>query len=465
MGAEEKNQPETPQNVGAVETAEATVMPPEEPPKMEDIVTADVLQDIIKGYNKPDMKLVSFDAQPGSNIGDNYMSIMYALEIQLQNEKSGEKETLHVMLKTIPRNVFRIEMINEMKAFQKEAIIYQQVFPMLVETQKEKEVPSSELFTAWPICYATHVDGATDYLAMENLKIAGFQMGSRTAGLDFNHCNLVLRNLAKYHAISFAKFNGDRQKILEYLPVLNTSMFDPESKISTMQQQFMEQSFQNMAKNLRGEGYTEAAIRLEKMAASQFSVTLNSLIQENIEYAVVTHGDCWVNNILFNYDGDDSNKSAVPKAVKFLDFQLCQATSRLIDIYYFLMTSAKLDTINEREQDLLMAYYTEFTSFAERLGINTHERGLTYENFLKEVDHFRLYGVFMGLLLAPMLAANAEDIPDMEAMTEEDFSGKSEENSKKFIEDIYKGKANKKVECLVMKHLPKCNQGAAYCSQ
>ncbi|CAL8134890.1 unnamed protein product [Orchesella dallaii] len=470
MGAEEKNQPEASAAGAAAETAPVVEMPPEEPPKLEDIVTAEVLQEIIKGYNKPDLKLVSFNAQPGTKAGDNYMSIMYALEILLKNEKNGETETLHVMLKTIPRNVFRMEMINEMKAFKKEASIYHVVFPLMVDTQKEKGIPASELFTAWPICYATHLDGATDFLAMENLKIAGFKMGSRVTGLDFNHSSLVLRNLAKYHAISFVKFDGNREKILETLPVLAIGMFDPESKVSAMQQQFMEQSFKTLAGSLRADGITEGAKRLEKMAESQFSSVLNSLIADNIENAVVTHGDCWVNNMLFNYDDNDIENSTLPKSVKFLDFQIAQGSSRLLDIYYFMMTSVKLDVLDGREQDLLMIYYTEFTSFVERLGVNTIEKGLTWENFLKEADHFRFYGVFMGLLLAPMMAANSDDVPDMEAMTEDDFSGKSEENAKKFMEDIFKGKGQsspffEKIQSLVMKHLPRCKQAVEFCSQ
>jgi len=178
MGAEEK----TPQNgVASVAATEAVaeggtppaVPPPEEPPKLEEIVTDDVLQQIIKGYN-PELSLVSWQAQPGSNIGDNYMSIMYSVELVLENKKkNGAQENLQVMLKTIPRNVFRAEMINEMKAFQKEALVYQQIFPVFIQTQEEKQISREDVFSAWPTCFAAHIDGATDFLAMENLKDAG----------------------------------------------------------------------------------------------------------------------------------------------------------------------------------------------------------------------------------------------------------------------------------------------------
>lgn len=176
MGVEEQ----TPSNgisnpTEAAATAETEVVPaqppPEEPPKLEEIVTEDVLREIINGY-KSESRLVSWQAQPGSKIGDNYMSIMYALQLELE-DKNGTGETLDVMLKTIPRNVFRQDMINDMKAFQKESLIYKDVLPIFVQVQQEHEIRDEDLFRAWPKCYAAHVDGQTDYLAMENLKVAG----------------------------------------------------------------------------------------------------------------------------------------------------------------------------------------------------------------------------------------------------------------------------------------------------
>lgn len=180
MGAEEQ----TPQNgiadvtvneAARGDAGETPAAPPaEEPPKLEEIVTNDVLREIIKGY-KPELELVSWQAKPGTTIGDNYMSIMYSVQLELQNKGCGEegKETLEIMLKTIPRNAYRADMINEMKAFKKESNIYQNVFPAFIQLQKEQEFAKEKLFTPWPKCFAAHVDGKTDFLAMENLKVAG----------------------------------------------------------------------------------------------------------------------------------------------------------------------------------------------------------------------------------------------------------------------------------------------------
>lgn len=286
-------------------------------------------------------------------------------------------------------------------------------------------------------------------------------MASRILGLDFNHCAIVLRSMARYHAISYAKYGGSRDKILEDFPILKNNMFSKESKVADMQQQFFSQSFKTQAANLASLGEALAASRMEKLANVDFADVLGGLLSKDIGCAVVLHGDCWVNNMLFKYGDKDEKSSNCPVHVKFIDFQLCSAASRVVDLFYFLMTSGKYEVINEREQDLLMIYYSEFTSYAQKLGADTKEAGLTWDAFQKEVDEYRLYGVFMGLLLAPMMTADSADIPDMESFTAEDFEN-SDEAVKKFYQDMDKGHSRAKVMNIVLNQLPKCANGQQY---
>lgn len=283
-------------------------------------------------------------------------------------------------------------------------------------------------------------------------------MGNRKIGLDFNHASLVLKDLAKFHAISYAKFGGSREKILESYPVLHGGMFSEGNKVSEMQTQFFQQSFKHQSDLLRNMGEDTAANRMQKLSEFDFMGAIRKLLDAKCEHSIITHGDFWLNNMLFLYEeGDDDARR--PIGTKFLDFQLTSASSRLLDIYYFIMTSTRADVLGEREGDLLMIYYSEFTSYAERLGINTKEQGLTWANFLKEGDDFRYYGVLMGLILAPMFGADADNIPDMETMKAEDFDN-NEENMKKFLNDMANQSSTLKVKKLALDHLPRCKQVA-----
>jgi len=297
------------------------------------------------------------------------------------------------------------------------------------------------------------VDGATDFLAMENLRMDGYKMGNRITGLDFNHCVLVVRQLARYHALSYVKFGGSRQRILECLPVLRNGMFSAENKTAEMQQQFFCHSFKSQAKTLGEMGETLASSRLEKLSNMNLFAELGDLVETDMEAAVVIHGDSWVNNMLFKYEDHDL-KCRFPVGIKFLDFQLATASSRLVDFYYFLLTSAKMDVL-KFEEDLLAIYYSEFTSYANMLGVDTQEKGLTWSALLKESDRYRFYGVCLGLLLAPMLAAESSQIPDMDQYTAEDLEN-TEETMKQFYDDISKGSTMTKAKILVLEHLPRC---------
>jgi len=131
-----------------------------------------------------------------------------------------------------------------------------------------------------------------------------------------------------------------------------------------------------------------------------------------VKNAVVGHGDCWTNNFLFKYDKDNK-----PIGFKFLDFQISRVSSRTLDLGYFLHTSPQIPIVNDRMEELLLIYHNEFTRFTKMMGYENKE--LTFDQLLEEFQEFRLYGVGMGILLAPAVSAQKEDVPDMEKMSTE----------------------------------------------
>src|SRR5690348_793469 len=87
------------------------------------VVTRQVVEKIMKSYD-PSLEVLDFTSEAGSNIGDNYMAIMYSVDIRVKNpKKNDEISTHHVMLKTMPLNPARQGMINESGAFVKEVLM------------------------------------------------------------------------------------------------------------------------------------------------------------------------------------------------------------------------------------------------------------------------------------------------------------------------------------------------------
>lgn len=165
-----------PENETTAETPAAAVAPPTMedfvPVPMEEIVTQDVIESIVKGVDT-DLELVDFTAVPGTEIGDNYMSVMYAVDIEAKSRKTSETQKIRTMLKTMPRHPMRQQMIVEFQAFVREQKMYDEILPAFLKFQKQHGISDQELFTQYPKCYSTFCDGKSDYLALENLRFSG----------------------------------------------------------------------------------------------------------------------------------------------------------------------------------------------------------------------------------------------------------------------------------------------------
>jgi len=289
------------------------------------------------------------------------------------------------------------------------------------------------------------------------LKAKGFKMANRMTGLDFGHASLVLQNIARYHAISFAMFGGSRASIMSTYPWLEEKMFPAPELVQEPMKMWMKSMFASEADIVRKEGYPEEAQLIEDLVNDTFWMTMNQLLNGGDgafgENVVINHGDCWTNNMMFHY-GEDSK---TPKDIKFVDFQLARCAPRSVDLNYFLHSSIPVVDLNTREDEYLRIYHDEFIKFVEKLGVVPEEAGLTWDSFREEYETCKYYGLVMGLMLAPILSADSADVPDMETMKEEDFT---EDGASDFMKQLMgpKSDSNKKILNLAVNHLHRCKQ-------
>lgn len=268
------------------------------PPKVEEIVTPDILNAILKEYNSSqerNVELVDWEAKLGTVAGDNYMSIIYALKMTLKNAK-GDSVSLPVMLKVLPRNEIRVKIINDGNVFLREVYMYEKIIPAMEEFLRERLPPAeAEVCARWPKCFASKTDGKGDYLAMEDLKAKGFKMASRQSGLDFEHCKLVMKAMARYHAVSYAMFLGEQDKILERYPWLDETMFK-EDKIPEVWKDMIQHTYQTQAANLLEAGEEMGAHLLGSVYSNDYFNQLYELLGAKRRWAVIGHGDCWLDD-------------------------------------------------------------------------------------------------------------------------------------------------------------------------
>lgn len=139
---------------------------------IEEVVTQAIIESIVKGVDK-DLELVDFTSKSGTEAGDGYSSVIYAVEIEAKSRKTGETQKIRTMLKTMPRHPMRQMMIVGMQGFVKEQKLYEDIFPSFLKFQIKHGISDQELFTQYPKCYSSFSDGQSDYLALENLRFSG----------------------------------------------------------------------------------------------------------------------------------------------------------------------------------------------------------------------------------------------------------------------------------------------------
>ena len=142
------------------------------PLKIDEIVTLELIREVFKGYNNT-LEVLDFNAKPGTERGDNFLSLMYAVQVRLKRKSSQSNpndaeliETMEIMLKCLSRNPTRLLLIKEGKYFLKECEMYNKVLPLISANNNS--------FKALPKCIAALYDGEKGYIAMANLKLQGY---------------------------------------------------------------------------------------------------------------------------------------------------------------------------------------------------------------------------------------------------------------------------------------------------
>lgn len=129
----------------------------------------------------------------------------------------------------------------------------------------------------------------------------------------------------------------------------------------------------------------------------------------NDEWSTFTHGDFWVNNILFHHD-----ERGNPDKIKFIDFQLTQYNTCLRDLPYLMFASCDMDVLSNHLEEFLSTYHASFIQTLQKLKFDASL--YTRQNFddrLKHEANMMLVWVTMALKFFTMDVDQDADLNDM----------------------------------------------------
>lgn len=361
----------------------------------------------------------------GSNHGDGFLGIMVRVTLEGLRKKANEIEakadSLPLICKLPPADKVRREMFKTANAFISEIHSYDVLLPAMVKFQEERGIAKEDGFFEFPKSYGTFADPENgDFaLVMEDLKAEGYDMWNKFEDLDFNHASLVMKEMGKYHALSFALRDQRPEIFAEFSkkkPVFMLEMIENE-----MSAKFLDNNYDMASKTLEP---TEKDL-YDKMQGlrTTFKSKMYELCQDQAEpFSVMNHGDFWNNNMMYLY----GKGSKVPRAVCLIDWQIVQFCSPAMDISYFLFSSTDPTLRDEHYDDLLHVYYDNLAETLQRLGSDP-EKLFKYSDLMDQLKKYAQYGFIMSPMLIQVVTAKPSDIPDLNELAQQIDNDKLED--------------------------------------
>lgn len=165
-------------------------------------------------------------------------------------------------------------------------------------------IPEENGFYEYPECYSVISDECHETLLLEDLKESKFEMiDHRTEPITVDHARLLMSALGKLHALSFALRDKRPDTFKEFASKVPEVLFR-ETEAGSLNG--LKDYFDTLSPLVYGtlrEDETELRQKLENVFADTFFNSTQKFVDGKAAepYAVICHGDCWSNNILYKF--------------------------------------------------------------------------------------------------------------------------------------------------------------------
>ncbi|KAJ8945003.1 hypothetical protein NQ318_010205, partial [Aromia moschata] len=357
-------------------------------------------------------KIVQCDIKRLTAPGENYGSLMLAVDLITEDNDDGKEYALHIVAKAVPKNEFVQKTFRSPLTFKKELELYRTIVPTLKEFHAEEGL--AEEINFFPEFYGGRLGIGPNFdtfdndavILLENLKKRGFTCADRTIGFDLEPAKFILKDLAMLHAVPLAlKLKKPEVFSSRLLPYLNnTGAFsDIEDKIFN---HMIESIIQVAEESSDCLPFTNR-IRDELIKGAELT---GYQIQSREPFATLIHCDLWINNTMIKLEDSKIN------------------TDLLCEIYYFfIFDSIKTDVVIKNCDHLVEFYHRNFVSNLEKFNINVEPFSL--DEFKKRNRHINqgvVYIFFQCLVMLQPIFADENAVKELETVSQDDFLEKVE---------------------------------------
>lgn len=238
------------------------------------------------------------EIKPGSVKGDNYLGIIAKVDVT-GKDSNGEDVFLDYIIKSAPKSEGFRSMAPIRLAYEREIYMYNTILPEFIQFQEQRRVKNP--FESFAKCLRTSFEDKDEALIMVDMKSRGFIMQNRRLPLSYPYVRLVIMELAKFHAFSFALKDQKPEVYDTFSEKLDKNFMSEMDK--EQMDKHSDMIYDRARKSLDPIEDAEALERYNNYVKTIPDDILTLLSpKEATDCAIVRHGDCWTNNFLFAYD-------------------------------------------------------------------------------------------------------------------------------------------------------------------
>ncbi|XP_066967213.1 uncharacterized protein [Macrobrachium rosenbergii] len=382
-------------------------------------LTDDDVRLVLQRDKGPEASLISWSLEDLASKHDGFTSVIK--NIRVKYSVAGQPGESCYVLKTYLSKGEEADYFYGV-IFTKEVNFYTEVIPALNDILRE--IGCCPL--SFPRYFHHRLEKDNSMIILENLKVQAYQMENKAVGIDVDHASLVLKELAKLHAASvlFQERHPERDLVDRFKCLQKewTQEFNVGCDFGEFVSHFLDIGLAMFEKF----GGCEKVIQWIKKIKPDVWGIYNEHLVRTPPFALIVHGDCWINNLLFRYDEDGN-----PADVKFLDLQGCRKASLAIDLQHFI-------TLNvagpERRSKLPLLLGTYHAAFDEVMKAGGSGVPFSLEDLRQEYIEKGFYGVLYSVMFLPNMVRRPEDYQDI--LGTESTSKRSQmENVLKMVDD------------------------------
>ncbi|XP_041983024.1 uncharacterized protein LOC121736050 [Aricia agestis] len=379
------------------------------------LITLEFLQDLLKDEYE-DVTITEYEGAPSSKRGDNYTSMVYRITLKGSRKRSDETGEIFepwegsLIYKCLPESILLRETFKSEELFCNEVAFYKKIWPAMAKFQSQWNI--AHPFKAIPKCFLAR----NDLVILKDLKEFGFVMPDRKQGFTIEQCYYVLKHLSQFHALSLGMKYYDPEGFFDLLNMQDgiSEVFFVTENVEYYKSYYTEAI--NNAIYMVEEELKDSADKDKYLEKLKSFCSEETFFQEMVDMvipkeplAVICHGDCWTNNIMFRYvDGDIAE-------MYMLDFQLVRYASPAIDLAYLIYLCLDREQRSEHKASLLEYYIDELHKRLVEMsdGTNIMEKETLSDMLQEEFSRISRFGLGTALDMYPIMTCDSNEAPNL----------------------------------------------------